>query len=75
MTPHRSESSRVIGADLLCRVHGQLLEAPAWVPRTGELRFVHRLAVTSAAAPDGTGGDVIICVPVVPGVPVAEYDS
>jgi sugar lactone lactonase YvrE len=34
-----------------------------------------RLVVTTAAAPDGTGGDVFVCVPDVTGVPVGEYDG
>jgi len=32
-----------------------------------------RLAVTTAQAPDGTGGDVFICAPGVIGVPIADY--
>lgn len=40
MRPSPPESGRVTGAELLCRVGGQLLEGPAWVARAGELRFV-----------------------------------
>lgn len=33
------------------------------------------LAITTAAAPDGTGGDVYVCTPGVPGLGVADYDG
>src|SRR5206468_1394611 len=32
-----------------------------------------RLAITTAAAPDGTGGDLYVCAPGVRGLPVGVY--